>query len=140
MARVTITPDPFNPLSDPTANQHRMVTYRDPVTGHARLIFGDDEGVFTAVDRGDGTLVFFAPVTTGSDPTFSVFMIAAASAAFMSESIVCGFSVIACRTRIDMGVPPGSDRASLCRSLFTLGLRSVRPAGTQEWAGRSRRQ
>ena len=32
-------------------DQHRIVTYVDPVTGHARLIIGDDQGVFTAVDN-----------------------------------------------------------------------------------------
>src|SRR3989442_1139746 len=37
-------------------DQHRFITTRDPLTGHARLIIGDDQGVYTAVDNG-GTLV-----------------------------------------------------------------------------------
>jgi hypothetical protein len=40
-----------------TTDQHRVISLVDPLTGHARLIFGDDQGVFTAVDRGDGTLI-----------------------------------------------------------------------------------
>lgn len=35
-------------------DQHRVLTFRDPLTGRTRLIFGDDQGVFTAVDSGDG--------------------------------------------------------------------------------------
>ena len=31
-------------------DQHRFVTMIDPLTGHARLIIGDDQGVFSAVD------------------------------------------------------------------------------------------
>jgi subtilisin-like proprotein convertase family protein len=36
-------------------DQHRIVTFRDPLTGNARLIIGDDQGMFTALDI-DGTL------------------------------------------------------------------------------------
>ena len=36
--------------------------FRDPLTGHTRLIFGDDQGIFTGVDNGDGT---FTDVLTG---------------------------------------------------------------------------
>ncbi len=32
-------------------DQHRVVTMVDPVTGHARIIIGDDQGVFTTVDN-----------------------------------------------------------------------------------------
>lgn len=32
-------------------DQHRMVTFRDPVTGHARLIWGYDQGIATGVDN-----------------------------------------------------------------------------------------
>ncbi|MBX6313387.1 MAG: subtilisin, partial [Isosphaeraceae bacterium] len=32
-------------------DQHRVVTLVDPLTGHARIIIGDDQGVFTAVDN-----------------------------------------------------------------------------------------
>jgi subtilisin-like proprotein convertase family protein len=35
-------------------DQHRLIVMRDPLTGHTRLIFGDDQGVFTGTDRGDG--------------------------------------------------------------------------------------
>ncbi len=52
-----VKPNPRDPLSLPTTDQHRAVAVRDPLTGHTRLIFGDDQGVFTAVDRGDGTFV-----------------------------------------------------------------------------------
>jgi large repetitive protein len=37
-------------------DQHRVVTMVDPLTGQARLIFGDDQGVFSSVDNGDGTI------------------------------------------------------------------------------------
>jgi subtilisin-like proprotein convertase family protein len=39
-----------------STDQHRLVVIKDPLTGHARLIIGDDQGVFTGVDMGDGTL------------------------------------------------------------------------------------
>jgi subtilisin-like proprotein convertase family protein len=47
---------PFNDVLGGSTDQHRVVSFRDPLTGHARLIFGDDQGVFTGVDMGDGTL------------------------------------------------------------------------------------
>ena len=34
----------------PSTNIHRVVTTIDPVTGLTRLIFGDDQGIFTGVD------------------------------------------------------------------------------------------
>ena len=37
--------DPLRPSA--ATDQHRIVTFVDPLTGHARLIFGDDQGVFT---------------------------------------------------------------------------------------------
>jgi hypothetical protein len=37
-------------------DQHRVVTMIDPLTGHARLIFGYDQGIATFVEREDGTL------------------------------------------------------------------------------------
>jgi subtilisin-like proprotein convertase family protein len=40
-----------------SSGQHRLVAVSDPLTGHTRLIFGDDQGVFSGVDRGDGTFV-----------------------------------------------------------------------------------
>jgi subtilisin-like proprotein convertase family protein len=36
-------------------DQHRLLTYRDPLTGHTRLIFADDQGVWTGEDQGDGS-------------------------------------------------------------------------------------
>jgi hypothetical protein len=39
------------------ADVHRVITLVDPLTGKARLIFGDDSGVFTAVDDGTGQLL-----------------------------------------------------------------------------------
>jgi subtilisin-like proprotein convertase family protein len=50
-------------------DQHRLISFKDPLTGHARLIFGDDQGVWTSVDNGDGTLsqgVGTAPFASGS--------------------------------------------------------------------------
>lgn len=35
----------------PSTNIHRMLTIVDPLTGHARLIVGNDQGVFTGVDN-----------------------------------------------------------------------------------------
>ena len=32
-------------------DQHRIIVTKDPLTGHARLIIGDDQGVFSAVDN-----------------------------------------------------------------------------------------
>ncbi len=41
-----------------TTNQHEVVALRDPLTGHSRLIFGDDQGVYSGVVLPDGTLSF----------------------------------------------------------------------------------
>ena len=38
-------------------DSHRLLTIRDPLTGHARLILGDDQGVWSIVDN-NGTLSF----------------------------------------------------------------------------------
>jgi subtilisin-like proprotein convertase family protein len=35
-------------------DQHRLVVFKDPLTGHTRLIFGDDQGVWTGTDNGTG--------------------------------------------------------------------------------------
>ena len=40
----------------PSSNLHSIVSYIDPITGRARLIFGDDEGVFTGVVNPDGSI------------------------------------------------------------------------------------
>ena len=55
-------PDPYaNPRTDPfgksTRNQQRILTMIDPQSGKTRLIFADDQGVYTAVANADGTLV-----------------------------------------------------------------------------------
>ena len=50
-------------------DQHRVVTMVDPLTGHARLIFGDDQGIFSSVDNGDGTIS--AGIGTASQPSNS---------------------------------------------------------------------
>jgi subtilisin-like proprotein convertase family protein len=35
-------------------DQHRLIAIRDPLTGHTRVIFGDDQGVWTGTDNGTG--------------------------------------------------------------------------------------
>lgn len=40
----------------PSTNVHQILLIRDPLTGRSRLIVGDDQGIFTGVDAGDGTL------------------------------------------------------------------------------------
>jgi len=40
----------------PSSNMHSVVTMVDPITGRTRLIFGNDQGVFTGVLNPDGTL------------------------------------------------------------------------------------
>jgi len=42
-------------LTSEGTDQHRVITFVDPVTGHARIIIGDDQGVYTATDN-DGEL------------------------------------------------------------------------------------
>jgi len=46
-------------------DQHRIFVTRDPLTGHARLIIGDDQGVYSAVDN-NGT--FDSGIGTASAP------------------------------------------------------------------------
>ena len=36
-------------------DEHELIVFRDPLTGRTRLIFGNDQGVWTGTDRGDGT-------------------------------------------------------------------------------------
>jgi len=48
------------PLSDAVLGsqaQHEMIAIRDPISGQTRLIFGDDQGVFTGVAQRDGTFL-----------------------------------------------------------------------------------
>jgi subtilisin-like proprotein convertase family protein len=52
--------DPFAPpsLSNPgSSGFHQIVSLTDPLTGKARLIFGNDDGVFTGLDQGNGSLL-----------------------------------------------------------------------------------
>jgi len=49
-------------------DQHRIITMVDPLTGHARIIIGDDQGVYTAVDN-NGT--FDAGIGNAQSPAAS---------------------------------------------------------------------
>jgi subtilisin-like proprotein convertase family protein len=56
-----------------STDQHRIITMRDPVTGATRLILGDDQGVFTGVDQGNGQLLeSFGNVSNLTDATGNV--------------------------------------------------------------------
>jgi subtilisin-like proprotein convertase family protein len=62
---------PFDAPVAGSTDQHRVFSFKDPVTGQSRVVFGDDQGVFTGVDAGDGTLLRSlgsnnVPVITGS--------------------------------------------------------------------------
>ncbi len=61
---------PFQTLGQGSTDIHRLLTFRDPLTGLTRLIVGDDQGVFTGVDGGSGTLLQniggLATIPTGS--------------------------------------------------------------------------
>src|SRR5262249_6166505 len=62
-------PNPLDPTSPITTNLTQMVAVTDPLTGHARLIFGDAQGIYTGVDNGQGTLttgIGTATTATGS--------------------------------------------------------------------------
>jgi len=48
---------PFVDILNFSTDLHRIVTLKDPVTGKTRLIVGLDQGVFTGVDNGDGTVL-----------------------------------------------------------------------------------
>ena len=48
---------PFGTLVAGTTDVHRIITLVDPVSGKARLIVGDDQGIFTGVDDGTGQLL-----------------------------------------------------------------------------------
>ena len=60
---------PFDAALDGSTDQHQLIAMRDPLTGLTRLIFGDDQGVFTGVTLPDGTLV--QSVGTDQVPTGS---------------------------------------------------------------------
>jgi subtilisin-like proprotein convertase family protein len=60
---------PFNDVTGHSTNQHRLIAVRDALTGQTRLILGDDQGVFTGVDMGNGILnrgIGTAPEITGN--------------------------------------------------------------------------
>jgi subtilisin-like proprotein convertase family protein len=40
-----------------TTDHHRVFALRDPLTGKTRLVFGDDQGVWTSIDPGNGTVL-----------------------------------------------------------------------------------
>jgi subtilisin-like proprotein convertase family protein len=66
----TWTPFNFDDILQGSTDQHRVIAMKDPVTGHARLIFGDDQGVFTGVDAGNGQLVeSVGGISDQNDPT-----------------------------------------------------------------------
>src|SRR5262249_46126478 len=46
----------FNDVVNRTTDQHRIFTMVDPLTGHARVLFGDDQGIFSGIDMGNGSL------------------------------------------------------------------------------------
>jgi subtilisin-like proprotein convertase family protein len=54
-----LAPDPYGlrGSNQPTRGLHQIVTLIDPLTGKTRLIFGDDQGVYTAVDANDADAV-----------------------------------------------------------------------------------
>jgi subtilisin-like proprotein convertase family protein len=57
------------PSASPTTDLHRMVSMLDPLTGRTRLIVGDDQGIFSVVDPGDGTTNFIKGIGSASSPT-----------------------------------------------------------------------
>lgn len=46
----------FTGALEASADHHRIITMIDPLTGHTRLIWGDDQGIFSAVDN-NGTFI-----------------------------------------------------------------------------------
>ena len=48
---------PFDTFLGGSDDLHRILTFRDPLTGKTRLIVGDDHGVWTGVDQGNGQLI-----------------------------------------------------------------------------------
>jgi hypothetical protein len=59
----------FSVIGFGSTDQHRLITMLDPLTGHTRLIVGDDQGLFTAVAKDDGTLDL--GIGTAQDPNTS---------------------------------------------------------------------
>jgi subtilisin-like proprotein convertase family protein len=48
--------DVFSTSNRPPFRTHELVAVKDQLTGKTRLLVGNDQGVFTAVDRGDATV------------------------------------------------------------------------------------
>jgi subtilisin-like proprotein convertase family protein len=60
----------FNEGLHGSSGLHRLIVVKDPVTGRSRLIFGDNQGVFTSVDLGNGQLIqSIGEVTNPDDPS-----------------------------------------------------------------------
>src|SRR5262249_13328574 len=60
---------PFNAGLTGTASFHRMYTFKDPLTGATRVIWGTSEGVFSGVAPADGSAITgigYAVAPTGS--------------------------------------------------------------------------
>jgi Bacterial Ig-like domain len=52
-----------------SSNLHDVISYVDPLTGDVRMLFADDEGVFTALVQPDGTLS--SGIGTAVEPNYS---------------------------------------------------------------------
>jgi subtilisin-like proprotein convertase family protein len=63
---------PFVNALGGSTDQHRVISMRDPVTGRTRLIWADDQGVFTGVDQGNGQFFLSVGVADHSDPSGDV--------------------------------------------------------------------
>ena len=65
----TVTGAVSNPVN--VNNVHRIVTFRDPLTGKTRVIVSTDSGVYTAVDRGDGQILMNIGDVTNNSLAFN---------------------------------------------------------------------
>lgn len=63
-----VTWTPFDRLLAGGTGLHRVISIIDPLTGHARLIFGGDQGIFTGVDD-NGSITL--GIGTQNAPTYS---------------------------------------------------------------------
>jgi hypothetical protein len=52
-----------------TGDWHQILSMKDPLTGHARLLFGTDNGVYSVVDQGNGDLFQSFGSSSLSDPS-----------------------------------------------------------------------
>lgn len=60
---------PWDGALDGSTDYHVAYALVDPVSGKSRMVFGNDQGVFTAVDKGNGSFLFNLG---GSTPTVSL--------------------------------------------------------------------